>query len=194
MDNFILKNSCMSADACQKYIDLIDNNLHKAVRGSLGPEPMDDIELNINVYEHPDLRKVVEDTLQKYVDKYPLLKTNVVPYIVDGSAQLMKYEPNNYCHQLHLESWGEERVLAWMIYLNTIKKGGGTEFIYLDTTAQPIAGDMYMWAAGFPYFHRGVVAPEETKYIITGWISNLREYVKRYPEEFYISMAHRITP
>ena len=184
----------MSADACQKYIDLIDNNLHRAARGSLGPEPMDDIELNINVYEHPDLRKVVEDTLQKYVDKYPLLKTNVVPYIVDGSAQLMKYEPNNYCHQLHLESWGEERVLAWMIYLNTIKKGGGTEFIYLDTTAQPIAGDMYMWAAGFPYFHRGVVAPEETKYIITGWISNLREYVKRYPEEFYISMAHRISP
>ena len=189
MDNFILKNSCFSANTCQKYIDVMDTNIHKAEQGHLGPEhPMDDIEININIYEHPDLRKGIDDTCRKYVDKYPLLKTNYTDWIVNGGAQLMRYEPNNYCHRAHCESTGEERIFAWMIFLNTIQKGGGTEFIYLNTTAQPIAGDMYIWAAGFPYFHRGVVAPDERKYIITGWVSKLEEYKKRHSDELRLSI------
>ena len=196
MDNFIFKNSCLSADLCQYYIDLIDINADKAEQGNIGDEPMDDIEIGINIYQYPDLRKGSSDTFQKYVDRYPLLKTNFVPWVVDGRAQLMRYEPNNYCHKIHCESSGDERVFAWMIYLNTIKNGGGTEFIYQNTTAQPIAGDMYVWAAGWTHFHRGVVAPDERKYIITGWASNFEEYQKKHPTELRLSLSsanHKIS-
>ena len=196
MDNFIFKNSCLSADLCQYYIDLIDINADKAEQGNIGDEPMDDIEIGINIYQYPDLRKGISDTFQKYVDKYPLLKTNFVPWVVDGRAQLMRYEPNNYCHKIHCESSGDERVFAWMIYLNTIKNGGGTEFIYQNTTAQPIAGDKYVWAAGWTHFHRGVVAPDEIKYIITGWASNFEEYQKKHPTELRLSLSsanHKIS-
>ena len=189
MDNFILKNSCLSADTCQKFIDLLDNNTHIAKQGHLGDEPMDDIELAINIYQHPDLRKGIQDTFHKYLDKYPLLKTNFTAWLVDGNAQLMRYEPNNYCHKIHCESAGDERVFAWMIYLNTIENGGGTEFIHQGVTAQPIAGDMYVWAAGWTHFHRGVVAPNERKYIITGWASNFEEYKKKYPTELRLSLS-----
>lgn len=189
MDNFIFKNSCLSADICQYYIDLIDINADKAEHGNIGTEPMDDIEIGINIYQYPDLRKGISDTFQKYVDRYPLLKTNFAPWVVDGRAQLMKYEPNKHCHIIHCESCGDERVFAWMIYLNTINDGGGTEFIQQNTTAQPIAGDMYLWPAGWTHFHRGVVAPSEKKYIITGWASNFEEYQKKHPTELRLSLS-----
>ena len=196
MDNFIFKNSCLSADLCQYYIDLIDINADKAEQGNIGDEPMDDIEIGINIYQYPDLRKGSSDTFQKYVDRYPLLKTNFVPWVVDGRAQLMRYEPNNYCHKIHCESSGDERVFAWMIYLNTIKNGGGTEFIYQNTTAQPVAGDMFIWPAGWTHLHHGFVAPDERKYIITGWASNFEEYQKKHPTELRLSLSsanHKIS-
>lgn len=189
MDNFIFKNSCLSADTCQTFINFIDVNANKATQGYLGDEPMDDIEIPINIYQQPDLRKGISDTFQKFGDRYPLLKTNFVPWVVDGNAQLMRYEPNNYCHKIHCESCGDERVFAWMIFLNTIKNGGGTEFIHQNVTAQPIAGDMYVWSAGWTHFHRGVVAPDERKYIITGWASNFEEYQKKHPTELRLSLS-----
>ena len=171
MDNFIFKNSCLSADTCQRYIDIMDTNAHRAKRGTLGTDHMDDLEIPINIYQEPELWKGIVDTLQKYVDKYPLLKTNFCPWQVDQIAQLMRYEPNNYCHKIHCESDGDERVIAWMFYLNTINKGGGTKFVHQNMTAQPVAGDMYIWPAGWTHLHHGVVAPDERKYIITGWVS-----------------------
>ena len=51
MDNFIFKNSCLSADTCQTFINFIDVNADKATQGYLGDEPMDDIEIPINIYQ-----------------------------------------------------------------------------------------------------------------------------------------------
>ena len=57
-----------------------------------------------------------------------------------------------------------------MIFLNTIKKGGGTKFLFQETIVKPKAGDFYIWPAYWTHLHQGVNAPKETKYIITGWI------------------------
>ena len=54
MDDFILKNSCLSADTCQRYIDIMDTNAHRAIRGTLGTDQMDDLEVPINVYQEPE--------------------------------------------------------------------------------------------------------------------------------------------
>ena len=48
-----------------------------------------------------------------------------------------------------------------MIYLNDIRRGGGTEFIHQRFTAKPRAGDFYIWPAGWTHMHRGVNAPKE---------------------------------
>ena len=54
------------------------------------------------------------------------------------------------------------------IYLNDIKHGGGTEFIYQDIITIPKAGDFIIFPSGVSHMHRGINAPHETKYIITG--------------------------
>ena len=61
------------------------------------------------------------------------------------------------------------RILAWMVYLNDIKKDGGTCWPQQNFTAKPRAGDIYIWPAAWTHSHFGIPAPEETKYILTGW-------------------------
>ena len=83
------------------------------------------------------------------------------------------YEPNQFYDLLQCENDGHpkylNRVFAWMIFLNTIEKGGGTYFKYQDIIAEPVAGDFYIWPAGWTHFHKGIKAPKEKKYILTGW-------------------------
>ena len=63
------------------------------------------------------------------------------------------------------------RVLAWMVYLNDIKKDGGTRWPQQNFTSKPRSGDLYIWPAGWTHSHYGVPALKETKYIVTGWCS-----------------------
>ena len=58
-----------------------------------------------------------------------------------------------------------------MFYCNTIKKGGGTYFPQQDITVQPQAGTFVIWPAAWTHSHLGVKAPNENKYIVTGWCS-----------------------
>ena len=67
-------------------------------------------------------------------------------------------------------------VFAWMIYLNDIEKGGGTEFPYQKVKTKAIAGDFYIWPTSWSHFHKGIKAPKECKYLLTGWASYLPLY------------------
>ena len=63
-----------------------------------------------------------------------------------------------------------------MIYLNDIKEGGGTHFCHQNFTTKPVAGNLYIWPAGWTHMHAGVNAPYESKYTITGWVEYLNKY------------------
>ena len=41
--------------------------------------------------------------------------------------------------------------------------------IHQKVIIKPRAGDFYIWPAGWTHMHRGINAPKEIKYIITGW-------------------------
>ena len=76
----------------------------------------------------------------------------------------------NYYKYIHCEAGPGRlsRVFSWMIYLNDIKHGGGTEFIHQNITMKPNAGDFIIFPSGPSHMHRGINAPYETKYTITG--------------------------
>ena len=174
-DNFIMKNSsCISNETCEFMIDFFNKNESAATKGGAGREPLDDLEIPINVYKfHDNLVLGLSDTIEKYKERYPLVDT-LGKWKVDTYAQLMRYESGDVYNLIHCETgvYTPYRIFAWMIYLNTIKDGGGTEFIHQNFITNPIAGDMYIWPAGWTHMHRGVVAPHERKYILTGWVSN----------------------
>ena len=78
-------------------------------------------------------------------------------------------------HQWHYEDGQflyRDRVLAWMIYLNTIPtdNGGGTDFLHQKLTLQPTEGTIVLWPASYTHVHRGgFLTGEIPKFIATGW-------------------------
>lgn len=61
------------------------------------------------------------------------------------------------------------RQLVYMLYLNTLKDGGGTEFVHQNIVTSAEKGKLIIWPADFTHLHRGIVSPTEIKYIATGW-------------------------
>jgi len=87
--------------------------------------------------------------------------------------RVQRYEPGNYYDHPHCENDGspgvEFRHLVYMTYLNDIHDGGGTEFIHQNLITPAEKGLTLIWPAAWTHYHQGVVAPKDTKYIITGW-------------------------
>ena len=182
-DDFMMRNTgCLTKETCEFLINYFNKNEHISSAGGTEVDKngnvvskLDDLEIEINIFNfNNDLREGIFTTISKYVEKYPLINTAICKWQVDDYAILMRYEPGKSYDSIHCENGGiyySKRIFAWMIYLNTIKDGGGTEFIHQNKTLSPIEGDMYIWPAHWTHMHRGVVAPNDRKYLLTGWVS-----------------------
>ena len=148
----------------------LDKSWKDSEDASLTCLPFDVYATSVRAY-----REHVMKSLQAYCKAFPILTEK-------GSSklgfleppQIQFYKPGGGFYGAHYESSGLDithRVLAFQTYLNDIKEGGGTEFLYQQHVVQPKKGKTVIWPAGFTHTHRGVVAPKEEKYVITGWIS-----------------------
>ena len=84
-------------------------------------------------------------------------------YRPGGGFKMPHFERSNYANAT--------RMLVWMTYLNDVKDGGGTHFVYQKHTFEARKGRTLIWPPDFTHAHHGVVAPTEHKYIITGWMN-----------------------
>lgn len=166
-----------SKNSCDKLIKWFNKNIDKAQPGLANKDIIKDLEICLELKNEQDyfgLGKSIVEGIKDFKIKYPLIDKHIHKWQLNNFVQLMKYEPNNYYNFIHCENDGNEkfskRVFAFMIFLNTIKKGGGTKFIFQKTTIKPVAGNFYIWPAYWTHLHQGVNAPEENKYIITGWV------------------------
>ena len=191
--NFIYcEKKSYSKKSCDNLIGYFEDNINLAKCGFGGDAfnatnrdkaiELDDLEIPLHLAGGNSFWGLV-DSIKKGVENYkkiyPLINQRLCHWNLYHTCQLMKYEPNHYYNHIHCEADGYgrpfcERCIAWMIYLNDIKEGGGTEFIHQNFTSKPRAGDMYLWPAYWTHMHQGVVAPNECKYIITGWFSFTR--------------------
>ena len=168
-------------ESCDNLIKLFEEHKKIAKPGVAGlKNKVNNLEICIHLKNENDfygLDKTLSKCIQKFIKIYPEVNTGLERWAVDPFIQLMKYEPGNFYSHIHCENDGVknrlQRAFAWMIFLNTIKKGGGTKFIYQNIIAKPIAGDFYIWPPGWTHFHQGVNAPYEEKYILTGWVNYL---------------------
>jgi hypothetical protein len=111
---------------------------------------------------------------QEYREQYGALAMCAEHNMIQ--AKLQKTLPTEGYHVWHLESSTintSARVLVWMIYLNDVKDGGETEFLYQSMRVSPKKGTLVIWPAGFTHLHRGNPPLSGEKYIMTGWL----EYV-----------------
>ena len=177
-DFIYCESSVYSKESCDSLIRFFEDNKELASSGIMGENKLlDNLEIPLkpkDPYDYYGLGKSIGKGINNYSKIYPLVNTHNSRCTPWHTCQLVKFEPNKYYSHIHCENSFPEvpianRCFVWMIYLNTIKDGGGTEFIHQNFVTNPIAGDMYIWPAGWTHMHRGVNAPNEVKYTITGW-------------------------
>mgnify|MGYP003134703252 CR=1 FL=1 len=156
---------------CKNIINILD-------RSKLGRPPNPSVAsfynvCNANPYKQkwgPDLFNCVA----AYKKKHPFLNKGVWYWEIDSHCNYQKYKPNQYYALEHCENGTKDyvrRMIGWMFYCNTIKKGGGTLFPQQKFKLKAEEGTVAIWPADWTYSHIGLVAPKEYKYIVTGWAS-----------------------
>lgn len=110
---------------------------------------------------------------ENYSSTYSVLKTN--GNIRGTTMKMQKTSIGGGYHVWHGEQgsgYSANRVLVYMLYLNTLPEGGNgeTEFLYQQERVKPEEGLMLFWPAAYTHAHRGnPVYSKESKYIVTGW-------------------------
>jgi hypothetical protein len=200
MENFIYtKKNAISSELCNSFIENYKNDEQLKKPGQVGQgevhssKKSTDISFNASWKAHPqwgpllkELMPIIKENLNQYYLNYMIINEVIdeaIPTIthtwVDRLVplpifNLQHYKPGEGFYSWHSErannSKGSERVLAWMFYLNDVDMGGGTEFYHFKHTEKAEQGKMVIFSSEWMHVHRGVTAPFEDKYILTGWV------------------------
>ena len=166
----------LTSDQCMFVRDRFKEN-----PGRLAPdfEPLY-YQLPLDMNCDPILSGPVKQTIRQYSFKHSYLLKTPNKWAVDRDANLQHYKPGMAYDGEHMETGYDvfcaRRMLAWMIYLNTIKDGGGTRWLQQKVFANATEGMMVVWPAGWTHSHKGIVSNTEHKYIMTGWCSFIPQW------------------
>ena len=187
MTNFIQRTSgLLSKQECDGVIDFFESNKERHFAGTSGAHPVHDPKRKIDTELRLDLRELVEDkrlepvanalynAWEEYRQTYPFLN-QISGWRISHAFKIQKYNPNEAYFYEHCENDGERdgtmerRLIALMVYLNTVTDEGQTRFPTQNISFSPKVGDILMWPAYWTHPHHGIASPTQTKYIITGW-------------------------
>jgi|TARA_R100001460_G_scaffold3414_1_gene10370 hypothetical protein len=134
------------------------------------------VEISVSVFDKsPEIVNYLiqlNKVLHKYKQKYIYCHKKQDSWSICEYFNIQKYQPKESFSAWHCERNGPKnglRFLSFMTYLNDIKKGGETEWYYQKLKVKPEQGKTIIWPAEWTHTHRGIAAPKETKYIVTGW-------------------------
>lgn len=181
--SFIFETQLEDISICDDIIEF-----HKNSRYKFPGNTMDGV--NHKLKKSTDVCVDIRDaneTLMRYIDMLVKCAGEYIeeyPYCNNG-AEWGLAEPLNIQHYAPGEgfyAWHTERSfpdipagtrhLAWMTYLNDVDEGGGTEFYHQKYKTTARKGKTVIWPVDWTHTHRGEVAPNEHKYIITGWFTH----------------------
>lgn len=185
-DHIGIFSKAMSKKTCQDYIryyEEIDDTV-KHTRKERHHDVSDtSIDIYSNVFKYGISIKYISKWANEviwpkydiYRKKYSALDSLKRHAIIDMKIQ--KTNTGEGYHVWHCENDGiatRHRLLAFMIYLNDVKEGGETEFLYQKKRIKAETGKLLLWPAQFTHTHRGNMPISNEKYVLTGWI----EYIE----------------
>ena len=187
MTNFIQRTSgLLSKQECDGVIDFFESNKERQFAGTTGAQQISDPKRKIDTELRLHLRELIEDerlepvanalynAWEEYCQTYPFL-TKIAEWRISHGFKIQKYNPNEAYFTEHCENDGgvdgnmERRLIALMVYLNTVTDEGQTHFPTQNISFSPKVGDVLMWPAYWTHPHHGIASPTQTKYIVTGW-------------------------
>lgn len=157
---------------CDRLIDCYETSNMKTFDANRGYHRVN--------YKHMDTVLItdylaeIQRCLDSYNEKYMFSKFKTAA--PSSKFNIQKYEPGK-----HYKNWHPEqgdivenkpiRHFVFMTYLNDVYNGGETSFFYQKRKFMPRKGKTLIWPSWWTHIHRGEPAPDEVKYIATGWIT-----------------------
>lgn len=180
---YYLKNTLL----CDQAVHWFNQNRERAIPGhaayidgSIGInkdiKDSKDIVLSLEQYYEEgeffqEIFNFLWESIQQYIKTFEEL--DGYRFTIDPGINFQCYTPPEGGFKLYHCERGNlslsARCLVWMIYLNTVNDGGGTEFKYYNCVEKAEKGKLLIWPPDFTHTHRGVVSKTEEKYILTGW-------------------------
>ena len=163
---------------CDDLIDYFhDNTEYKKDGAVLDGKINKDVKDSIDVHFYNDSNDLriknffssMKPCICEYVQKYRIahaINTDLV-------NKIQYYKPKGGFNVVHYETSYETstRVVVYMLYLNDVTDGGGTQFPFQNVTTLAKKGNLILWPADFTHPHVGVVSNTQEKYISTGWFN-----------------------
>lgn len=185
------KEEALSPELCNLFINRFEASDEKRPGILYGPDGTSstsskkstDITFNPRYLQHniwgsmlSQLIPIIEKGKEDYILRHQLAMSKLDPFEMSPLFNMQKYEPSEAFFGYHCERASlqySNRVLVWMIYLNTITDRGETEFYYQHHFERPVQGKLVIWPSDWTYLHRGIPSSTQTKYILTGWFNHL---------------------
>jgi Rps23 Pro-64 3,4-dihydroxylase Tpa1-like proline 4-hydroxylase len=189
MNSFIWTcDNTLSSKFCKRVIQKFDKD-SRVRDGLVGLDKRIDPTIkrskDLKISDHSDWieeDKVFFNSIQKAIPIYQDYLNSTIPNhravsifltdkIYDDGYQIQRTDPGNF-YTWHNDFYVEKnsiRVLTFIWYLNTLEKGGYTEF-WDGTKIQPEQGKLMIFPSTWDFIHRGYPPESETKYICTGWM------------------------
>jgi hypothetical protein len=180
--DFIVVYRGLDPQLCRCIIDRFDRDQGKW-RGRVGrsgsvshQEPIKsswDLEI---LHEGPwqDVFQSIHPRIQACIDHYvsrsPILRS--FPLQATG-FKIQMYPQNQGYFRWHADAAGKDsrdRVVAMVLYLNDVERGGETEFFHQRLKISPRAGHLALFPAGWNYMHCGHAPESNDKYVISTFV------------------------
>jgi hypothetical protein len=124
----------------------------------------------------------ITSCVHEYIHKYKSLEVSNIELT---GLQIQRYFQNDGFYKSHIDSaawmhntdgYDKARVLAIILYLNTVEDGGETFFEYQDISVKPEQGKIVIFPTDWSYLHGGKVPYSSDKWISSSFaITNVRE-------------------
>jgi 2-oxoglutarate-Fe(II)-dependent oxygenase superfamily protein len=118
------------------------------------------------------LRQSLNRGMKHYADHNESLAS--VERLVCHAFRLRRYNPGDF-FDWHIDSYNRDvsgRVLACVWYLNDVRSGGATEFLYQNVAVEARRGRLLMFPTGFEYVHRSSPVIEGQKYVALSFVEH----------------------
>ena len=184
------KEGALSPKLCNAFIESFESSDEKHPGVLYGPEghTSEDGKKSTDLSFHPGYLKdktwgplfeqlipILEQGLNTYITRHETAMQKMDPVRLGPIFNMQRYLPGEGFKSWHCERASVkflDRLFVWMVYLNDVEHGGETEFFYQHHFEEPKQGKLVLWPSDWTHLHRGVIAPTETKYILTGWFTH----------------------
>ena len=196
MTDFIYRRkNALSDSLCRSFIETFETDTENQTKGSVNVRGVvksdypgkqsTDISFMPNDLKKPrwkflltELINVLELGKEDYSQQFYRGIEKIDPWEIHHTFNIQRYLPGEGYSDYHCERAGlttGDRMGVWMIYLNDVHDRGWTEFYYQQHYEKAEAGKLCIWPCDFTHLHRGIISQTETKYIITGWFSWVKD-------------------